>query len=114
MSTPIKPLPDQAVTSPPGVDDDIDGVIPLSRTRSEEAQTDDPFDPRNLRVSQDFASAVPVRKVITNIVTEKPRADMFFRTHPDPAYTISTAVLEVTEPRREVYLVAPALRSAFS
>lgn len=91
-----------------------DDVIRLARPRVELPSVDDPFDPRNLRVSQDFGAAVPVKRVVTTIVTEKPRQDMFFRTHPDSAYAIATAVLEVNEPRREVYLVAPSLRSAFA
>ncbi len=68
----------------------------------------DPFDLASLRLSQDFASAVGVKKLITTIPVRKPSKEWFVRTHPDPAYRLQTAVLELKEDR-EIYLVAPAL-----
>jgi len=46
----------------------------------------DPFDLASLRLSQDFASAVGVRKLVTTIPVKKPSKEWFVRTHPDPAY----------------------------
>jgi hypothetical protein len=69
---------------------------------------EDPFDLTRLRIPQDFASAVGVKRLITTVPVRKPSKEWFVRTHPDPAYRIQTAVLELKEDR-EIYLVAPGL-----
>lgn len=68
----------------------------------------DPFDLNNLRLSQDFASRVGVKKRLVTVPVRKPHRQSFIRVHPDPAYRLETAVLEVKEDR-ETYLVSPAL-----
>ena len=68
----------------------------------------DPFDVTSLRLSQDFASVVGVKKLVTTIPVKKPSKEWFVRTHPDPAYWLQTAVVELKEDR-ETYLVAPGL-----
>jgi hypothetical protein len=73
----------------------------------------DPFDLNSLRLSQDFASAVGVQKLIMTVPVRKPSKEWFVRTHPDPDYRLSTAVLELKEDR-EVYLVAPGLWSGLA
>jgi hypothetical protein len=70
----------------------------------------DPFDLDSLRLTQDFASAVGVKKIVTTVPVKKPSREWFVRTHSDPAYRLQTAVLELKE-EREVYLVAPGLRA---
>jgi hypothetical protein len=65
----------------------------------------DPFDIDSLRLTQDFASAVGVRRLITTVPVRKPSREWFIRTHPDPAYRLPTGVLELKEDR-EIYLVA--------
>ena len=68
----------------------------------------DPFDLASLRLPQDYASAVGVKRLVTTIPVRKPAREWFVRTHPEPSYRISTAVLDLKEDR-EVYLVAPGL-----
>lgn len=68
----------------------------------------DPFDVESLRLPQDFESAVGVKKLVKTVPVKKPSKEWFVRTHPDPAYRLQTAVLELKEDR-EVYLVAPNL-----
>jgi hypothetical protein len=70
----------------------------------------DPFDLSSLRLSQDFAAAAGVKKLVTTIPIRKPSKEWFVRTHPGSGYRLQTAVLELKE-EREIYLVAPALRS---
>ena len=70
----------------------------------------DPFDPENLRLSQDFASRVGVKKRLLTIPVRKPDRQSFFRVHPDEAYRIETVVLELKE-EHETYLVSPELWS---
>ena len=68
------------------------------------------FDLASMRLSQDFASAIGVKKRITTVPVRKPNRQEFVRVHPDSAYRLDTAVVEL-KAERETYLVAPSLRS---
>lgn len=68
----------------------------------------DPFDPENLKIKTDFASTIGVQKVITTIPVRKPDRQQFVRVHPDPAYRLETAVIELKE-ERETYLINQAI-----
>jgi hypothetical protein len=68
----------------------------------------DPYDLASLRLSQDFATTAGVNRLITTVPVRKPSREWFVRTHPDPAYRVPTAVLELKEDR-EVYLVSRPL-----
>lgn len=70
--------------------------------------TADPFDPSRLRLSQDFASTIGVKKALLTVPVRKPDRQWFVRAHPDPAWRLETAILEIKE-ERESYLVEPAL-----
>jgi hypothetical protein len=59
-----------------------------------------------LRLSQDFASTVGVKKALLTVPVRKPAREWFVRTN--PALRIETAVLELKEDR-EIFLLAPAL-----
>jgi hypothetical protein len=73
----------------------------------------DPFDLAYLRLSQDFAAAVGVKKVLTTVPVRRPSPEWFVRTHPDPAYRLPTVLLELKEDR-EIYLVDRALWAALA
>jgi hypothetical protein len=75
-------------------------------TKTTEAEN--PFDPSNLRLSQDYAAHLGVKKVLTTIPVRKPGKQDFVRTHPDESYRLETMVLELKE-ERETYLVDPEL-----
>lgn len=64
----------------------------------------DPFDPENLRLSQDFATDIGVKKVLRLVPVRKPSNGIFVWVHPDEGYRIQTGVLELRE-EREIYLV---------
>jgi hypothetical protein len=68
----------------------------------------DPYDPKNLRLTQDFATSVGVKKAILTIPVRKPAASWFVRVHADASMRLQTALLELKEDR-ETYLVAPSL-----
>ena len=68
----------------------------------------DPFDPEHLRLPQDFGAALGVKKALLTIPVRRPAREWFIRTHPDPAYHLHTAVIELKEVG-EVYLVAQHL-----
>ena len=68
----------------------------------------DPFDPGRLRLSQDFAAGLGVKKALLTVPVRKPSKEWWVQTHPNESYRIQTAVLELKEDR-ELYLVDPAL-----
>jgi hypothetical protein len=73
-----------------------------------------PFDLASIRLSQDFASAVGVKKIITTIPVRKPTTKgAFIRTHPNPEHWFKTKLLEMDDGvDRESYLVARGLWDA--
>lgn len=60
-----------------------------------------------LRLSQDFTSNVPAKKVLVTIPLRKPSRHDFIRVHPTMEFT--TYLLELKEERGEVYVVAPSV-----
>jgi hypothetical protein len=69
----------------------------------------DPFDPERLRLSQDFAVDLGVKKVLVTVPVDKPKNEWWVRVHPGGDYRIETLVLNLKEDR-EKYLIAPELR----
>ncbi|HEX2473272.1 MAG TPA: hypothetical protein VHK01_00920 [Lacipirellulaceae bacterium] len=70
--------------------------------------TTDPFDPAQLRLSQDFATSAGVRKVLLTVPVRKPDKSWFVRVHPAEAYRLQTAVLNLKEDQ-EIYLIERSL-----
>jgi hypothetical protein len=91
MSTKSFSLPDLTAVSPNGA------TTPV-------VTGPDPFDPESLRLPQDFSLARGVRKALTTVPVRRPAKEWFVRVHPDEAYHLHTAVLELKE-AGEVYLV---------
>lgn len=84
-----------------------------SQEQTQAANTPDPFDPASLRLSQDFASTLGVKKHILTIPIRKPAKEWWVRVHPDPDYQTVTTILELKEDR-EIYLVVADLRDALA
>ena len=82
------------------------GKDKLNETKDQSSSN--PFDPANLKLAQNYGASAGVKKLTTTIPVRKPGKQDFVRVHPDPAYSIETAVLEFKE-ERETYLVAPEL-----
>ncbi|MCK0172347.1 hypothetical protein MWU53_14885 [Aliiroseovarius sp. S1123] len=75
----------------------------------------DPFDPSRFRVSEILSTGGDgIRKEITHIRTGKPPKSVFFRSHPDPEYSIDCFMLEDDSGggMRETYLVLPQVAEA--
>jgi hypothetical protein len=72
------------------------------------ASLDAVFNPDRLRLSQNFENEIGVKKVLNNVPVRKPDPQSFIRVHPDHAYRLETAVLEL-KAERETYLVHPSL-----
>jgi hypothetical protein len=98
--------PDVQANDQATVNGQLDGLA-MAGVNAAEPKAD-PFDLVSLRLGQDFASAVGVKKLITTIPVRKPSNEWFVRTHPDPAHWFPTTVLELKE-GREIYLVHPGL-----
>lgn len=68
------------------------------------------FDPAQLRLSQDFATNLGVKKALLTVPVRKPDKQSFFRVRPDEGFVLQTAVLEMKDDR-ETYLVDRSLWS---
>jgi hypothetical protein len=66
----------------------------------------DPYDPESLRLDQSFVETSGVKKLLTNVPVRKPNNQDFVRVHPDEAYRLTAAIIELKDDR-EVYLVLP-------
>ena len=64
----------------------------------------DPFNPAALRLSQDFASSIGVKKVLTVVPCRKPNRHEFVRVRPGEEERLETGVFE-DKLNRDVYLV---------
>jgi hypothetical protein len=71
-------------------------------------RVDNPFDPERLRISQDFAAAVGVKKALLTVPVRKPDRQSFIRVNPDSAYRLEVAMLELKDDR-EIFVVEPSL-----
>jgi hypothetical protein len=67
-----------------------------------------PFDLARLRLSQNFHEMIGGKKLITTVPVRSPDKQWFIRVHPDEAWRLPTAVIELKEDR-EVYLVERSL-----
>jgi hypothetical protein len=73
-----------------------------------------PFDPAALRLSQSFADAAGVKKLVTTVPVRKPNRQDFVRVHPDPIYRLTPiATIELKEDH-ETYLVRPDIAQQLS
>ena len=67
-----------------------------------------PYDPVNLRLPQDFASTVGVKKVLTKVLCRRPKKQEFVRVRAGADWRVDTAVFE-DDLDNETYLVATDL-----
>jgi hypothetical protein len=67
-----------------------------------------PFDPARLRLSQDFAVGLGVKKALLTIPVRKPAKEWWVQVCPDEAYRMQTYVVDLKEDR-EMYLVERSL-----
>jgi len=75
--------------------------------------TDELFNLDRLRLPQNFADSVGVRKLLKTVPVRKPSRQEFIRVHPDPAYHLDVAILELKEDR-EFYLCLPEIAGELS
>jgi len=81
-----------------------------SESVSADQPAPDPFDPASLRLDQDFASTIGVKKVLTTVPCRKPNRHEFVRVRPGEEWRLETGVFE-DKVQREVYLVGRNLWS---
>jgi len=68
--------------------------------------TPNPFDPANLRLNENYAAGLGVKKVLTNISCRKPNRQEFFRVH--DTHRLETLVLE-DKSNREIFIIDQSL-----
>lgn len=73
----------------------------------------DPFDLSRLRLSQDFASKLAVKKELVAVPVSKRHRQEWFRVHPDPAMRFTTTLLEWKDDG-QYYLVDPIVVAELS
>ena len=105
QTIPRSPNETKRASQPPG---SSDGSNRPPETATDAGPAPDPYDPSRLRLSQDFASSLGVKKALLTVPVRKPSKEWWVQTHPDESYRLQTAVLELKEDR-ETYLVAPEL-----
>jgi hypothetical protein len=66
-----------------------------------------PFDPKSLRLDQNFAQTAGVKKLLTTVPVRKPNRQDFVRVHTDDAYRLAPAAIIELKEDREVYLLRP-------
>jgi hypothetical protein len=84
----------------------------LPENKPDQAQSrpkSDPFDLDRLRLTQNFAESLGVKKVMLSLPIRKPDKTWWVRTHPSPKYQMQILILELKE-EREIYLIDPDLR----
>jgi hypothetical protein len=69
---------------------------------------ENPFDPSRLRLSQDFAAEIGVKKALLTVPVRKPDRQSFFRVHPNPEFRLEVGVVEF-KAEGEIYLVDPVI-----
>ena len=91
------------------------GNIPVEgiATNGAGPSTGELFDLDQLRVSQNFADAVGVKKALLTVPVRKPNRQEWFRCHPSEAFRLVTYILEL-KTERETYLVHPRLAGEVS
>jgi len=80
---------------------------------SESVTENSVFDPKNLRLPQDFSVAEGVRRLIHTIPVQKPTKQEFVRTHPGADYQMDAALIDCEEDR-QTYLVTPDIAAQLS
>ena len=68
----------------------------------------DPFDLANLRLPQNFADTVGVKKLITTVPVHKPSPQDFVRVHASPDFRANFPIIELKDEREE-YVITSAL-----
>ena len=103
------------VPKPPDVPPDVNTasnghVDPPAMKRAEPPKPKaDPFDIRTLRLNQNSATGVGVKKILMTIPVTKPTNEWFVRTHPGEEFWLTTSVLEL-KGDRDIYLVGEDLQ----
>jgi hypothetical protein len=82
----------------------------MSEILNDPSNPKDPFDPEQLRLSQDFGATLGVKKQLITVPVRKPDRQWFVRTHPDEGYRLQVGVIELRD-EREVYVVDPSIHA---
>ncbi len=82
----------------------------MSEPISTAVSPEDPFDPKHLRISQDFTAMIGVKKQLITVPVRRPDKQWFVRTHPDERYRLQAGVIELKD-EQETYIVDPSIHA---
>src|SRR5215831_15684110 len=85
--------------------------IVSSADQVSEAEQSDPLDLAKLRYDPSTMENTGVKKLLTTVPVRKPKAQTYFRVHPDENYRFNVALLELEEDG-DSYLVLPPVLAA--
>jgi hypothetical protein len=77
------------------------------------APSDDPFTPENLRLDQNYAESVGVKKLLTKIPVKKPSKQIFFRIRPGKDWRATFPIVSLRDEQEE-YVVARSMQAELS
>jgi hypothetical protein len=77
-------------------------------TDGDKPQTPNPFNPARFRMSANYAAALGVKKVITNVACRKPNRQEWVRVRPGEEWRLETMILE-EKTTKASYLVDPQI-----
>lgn len=99
-----------------GHDDATNTSLSTTKTPVHDPKTStaDLLDLENLALSQDFARASGVKKLLTTVPVRKPNRHEFVRVHPGTDFTLSALALFIKEERDEIFLVPRGLGEELS
>jgi len=81
-------------------------VVPeIEQPGASPPEAPDPFDLANLRLKQNFAETVGVKKLTTTVPVRKPSQQDWVRVHPDPKMRDNFPLIELKDEREEYVLV---------
>jgi hypothetical protein len=78
------------------------------------APLEDELDISSIRLSPGLFDSIGTRKLITTVPVRRPSRQTWVRVHPDPAWRVDAAILQLKEDDRDVFLVLPAAYDALA
>ena len=72
-------------------------------------ESQEPFDLKKLRLPQNFADTVGVKRKLVTLRVRKPHRQEFVRVHPDDEFRLNTALFTQKDEPDGMYLIAPEL-----
>jgi hypothetical protein len=84
-------------------------MLTVLSTNTSTGVAHDPFDPKNLVLSQNFVEMAGAKRLLMAVPVRKPNSQDFIRVHREPEYRMSPAAIIELKEDREVFLLDRAI-----